>query len=605
MKRSLIIFSILMLIFVIFVFGACSGDKNGPTDHTHDFTKSTVLPSCLNSGYDLETCTICGESKRSNYVNSLGHTPSDWVVDTEGTCIVNEILVKECTVCYVELERKNGEKKPHQYGEEYTTKPTCKDQGYLSKTCTQCGYVDKYGYINPDENNHKESNWAIIKKSTCIETGMQEKHCTVCDKILEKQIISISSAHDYSIEYIPNENGEGGRTKYTCVVCNKTTEIDQTAGISPSMIYEQISNACVRIEAYDKNGKRFGLGSGFFIDSEGKLVTNYHVIRAAYQIKVFNYAGREYQVESILGYNKLEDVAVVKVKSDKATPHLELATTDGIRAGDSIYTLGSPLGVDNVFTDGIVANVSVNVNGRDMVAFTAPIASGNSGGPLVNSKGEVIGINTSTATNAQTLNFAVRSEKISELDTSSPKNMSEIYEANLGENAFEILAKYISVNATGKENNGNTYYIYKLIREEGVGSYGIEAYFYYDTVSGQIKLALNIISSRSIAFQTSVIIEKVSARYRVELYDHGISQTTIVAEADGSIVATKENRDQVMIFKDVKYVDSEAYPNQVNGMKNIAYQGYMMLADGLNSLLKNSNTGLTLAHFNIQPPSIN
>jgi hypothetical protein len=99
-------------------------------------------------------------------------------------------------------------------------------------------------------------------------------------------------------------------------------------------------------------------------------------------------------------------------------------------------------------------------------------------------------------------------------------------------------------------------------------------------------------------------MKKVDTRYLVELYDHGISQTTIIAEVDGSIAATKENRDKVMIFKDVKYVDSEAYPNQVNGMKNIAYQGYMMLADELNKLLASSNTGLTLAHFNIEVPVI-
>ena len=603
MKRSLIIFSAIMLFAVAFMLCSCSGEEGGPTDHTHVYNKSVVLPTCLDSGYDLETCTICDESKRSNYVDAIGHDLAEWTVNTEGTCVEEEILARVCNNCHLEIEKKKGEKKEHSYGEEFTTKPTCKDQGYLSKTCTQCGYVDKYNYINPDFNSHKEGNWVTIQKATCISTGTQAKYCTVCSKEMERQAISISSVHDYSIEYIPNENGEGGRTKYTCVVCNKSTELDQTAGISPSMIYEQISNACVRIEAFDRSGNRFGLGSGFFINGSGKLVTNYHVIRSAYSIKVYNYAGREYEVESILGYSKLEDVAVIQVKST-SNPFLELATTDNIRTGDSIYTLGSPLGVDNVFTDGIVANTSVNVSGKDMVAFTAPIASGNSGGPLVNSDGKVIGVNTSTANNAQTLNFAVRAERIAELDITEPKNMSEIYEANLGENAFEVLAKYISVNSTGTEDNGNTYYIYKKIREEGVGSYGIEAYFYYSTTSGEIKLALNIISSRSIAFQTRVLINKVDTKYVVELYDHGISQTTIVAEADGSVSATKENRDQVMVFKDVKYVDSEAYPNQVNGMKNIAYQGYMMLADELNVLLSVSNTGLTLAHFNIAEPQI-
>lgn len=603
MKRNLIIFSILLLLALTFTFSACNSGVDEASDHTHNYVKSVVEPSCTDSGYDLETCTICGEAKRSNYVNPEGHDLSDWVVISEGTCETEEVLSKKCNRCHLDIEKKKGAKKDHVYGEEFTTKPTCKDQGYLSKTCTLCGYIDKYNYINPDFNNHKEGNWITIQKATCISTGTQAKYCTVCSKELEKQAISISSIHDYSIEFIPNEDGNGGRTKYTCVVCNKTTEIDQSAGISPSMIYEQIASACVRIEAFDKSGKATGIGSGFFIDQNGRLVTNYHVIRSAYSIKVYNYAGREYEIESILGYNKNEDVAVIKVKSTD-NPFLEIAATDSIKTGDSVYTLGSPLGVDNVFTAGIVSNTSVGVGGKDMIAFTAPIASGNSGGPLVNADGRVIGINTSVAKNAQSLNFAVRTERISELDTTNPQNMSDIYEKTLGENAFEILTNYIMVNNSGTTDNGATYYIYKKIRDEGVGSYGIEAYIYYSTTSGEVTLALNIISSRSIAFQTRVKIDKVSSKYAVELYDHGMSQTTIVAEADGSIVATKQNRDEVIIFKDVKYVDTEAYPNQVNGMKNIAYQGYMMLADELNTLLNNSNTGLSLAHFNIKPPVI-
>ena len=603
MKRGLTIFFILMLFTVTLLFGACNGGEDEAADHTHVYDKSVVEPTCTDSGYDLESCTICDKKVRSNYVDAKGHDLADWTVISEGTCETEEILARKCNNCHLDIEKKKGEKKDHVYGEEFTTKPTCKDQGYLSKTCTQCGYVDKYSFINPDFNNHKEGTWVTIQKATCISTGTQAKYCTVCSKELEKQAISISSIHDYSIEFVPNENGEGGRTKYTCVVCNKSTEIDQTAGISPSMIYEQIASACVRIEVFDKSGKGYGLGSGFFIDSNGKLVTNYHVIRTAYSIKVYNYAGREYEVESILGYNSKEDVAVIKVKST-SNPFLEIASTDSIRTGDSVYTLGSPLGVDNVFTAGIVSNASVGVSGKDMIAFTAPIASGNSGGPLVNADGRVVGINTSTATNAQALNFAVKTERITELDITTPLNMSDIYEANLAENAYEILTSYITTNKTGTTDNGNTYYIYKKIREEGVNSYGIEAYIYYDSVGKEVRLALNIISSRSIAFQTRVILTGVDTKYKVELYDYGISQTTIVAEADGSIVATKQNREEVMSFKEVKYVDTEAYPTQTTGMKNIAYQGYMMLTDELNTLLNNSNTGLSLAHFNIEPPVI-
>ncbi|MBQ7907630.1 MAG: serine protease [Clostridia bacterium] len=591
-KLKFILLALLIVIASSFVLASCS-EEDGAADHAHVYEYIDVSATCTSSGYKLGVCTLCQKETRSEFTSALGHTLGDWEVGETGSCTVKPTQVKKCTTCHTVIETIEEALKEHTFVETECS-PTCREQGYVMNTCTLCGHVEKNDFI-PTTDEHKEGEWVVTKKASCLETGVQKKYCTVCQKELESATISIS-VHDFSTEYFENAQGTGGYTKYTCSLCGHTKTLDHSSTVSPAVIYELISAAMLRIEIYDKDNNRLGIGSGFFISSDGKVVTNYHVIKGASSVKVLNYAGREYAVESVLGYNAVEDVAVIKVTADKA-PYLELASTQDIKTGDPVYTLGSPLGVDNIFTTGIVSNPALLVNGTWSIAITAPISAGNSGGPLVNSEGKVIGINTKTATDGQNLNFAVMSERITELDTTNPLTVAQIYDKELEANAYKILTDYIRTHKDGTTNNGTASYLYKRIREATDTGYGLDSYITYDSATGTTTLTLYLLnSSEANRFEIQFIINDVSDSYELKLFDYNMGQFTLEATVDPSVQAVGTNRDEVMDTNILKYIDNAEY------IKSLAYQSYMMLVDELNSVLDNSGTGLDLDNFNLLDP---
>jgi serine protease Do len=151
------------------------------------------------------------------------------------------------------------------------------------------------------------------------------------------------------------------------------------------------------------------LGSGFVIDKEGFIVTNNHVVEGADKIKVKLYGGDEYDAE-IVGRDPNTDLALIKIKPDKPLPELRLGNSDDLKIGQWVAAIGSPFGLENTLTVGIVsAKGRVIGSGPydDFIQTDASINPGNSGGPLVNMKGEVIGINTAIIAGGQGIGFAV------------------------------------------------------------------------------------------------------------------------------------------------------------------------------------------------------
>jgi S1-C subfamily serine protease len=138
-----------------------------------------------------------------------------------------------------------------------------------------------------------------------------------------------------------------------------------------------------------------GQGSGVIVDAEGYIVTNYHVVRSARDVRVRLSTGREVAAE-VIGTDALTDLAVLKVSADG----LVAATwgdSDALEVGSFVWALGSPFGLDHSVTFGIVSNKArpgINKAFQSFLQTDAAVNPGNSGGPLVNVKGEVIGINT-------------------------------------------------------------------------------------------------------------------------------------------------------------------------------------------------------------------
>ena len=142
------------------------------------------------------------------------------------------------------------------------------------------------------------------------------------------------------------------------------------------------------------------LGSGFVVDKAGHIVTNYHVVEGAQQIEV-SFSNQDTYKAKLVGTDPSTDLALLQVDvSSRALTPLALADSDGVRVGDPVVAIGNPFGLDRTATAGIVSALQRNVtapNGSNIdhvIQTDAPINQGNSGGPLLNSKGEVVGVNS-------------------------------------------------------------------------------------------------------------------------------------------------------------------------------------------------------------------
>lgn len=155
-----------------------------------------------------------------------------------------------------------------------------------------------------------------------------------------------------------------------------------------------------------------GTGSGFIISSDGKLITNAHVISGANSVKVTLKDGRTFDGK-VVGVDSVTDVAVVKINAS-SLPTVQLGTAEKLIPGEWAIAIGNPLGLDNTVTVGIISalgrsssQVGVPEKRVSFIQTDAAINPGNSGGPLLNARGEVIGINTAIRAGAQGLGFAI------------------------------------------------------------------------------------------------------------------------------------------------------------------------------------------------------
>jgi S1-C subfamily serine protease len=171
-------------------------------------------------------------------------------------------------------------------------------------------------------------------------------------------------------------------------------------------IFKMCAPAVFYLERFDSEGVLLGIGSGFFITRDGLALTNYHVIDGASSAVITTADGRKYDVKGICGYDTLHDIAVLQIDGG-GFPYLRLGDSSKIQTGDDVYAIGSPFGLLNTISNGVISHTAREVNGTDFIQYTAPISMGSGGGPVLNTKGEVVGLSCLTVLNAQTLNFAV------------------------------------------------------------------------------------------------------------------------------------------------------------------------------------------------------
>jgi Trypsin-like peptidase domain len=175
--------------------------------------------------------------------------------------------------------------------------------------------------------------------------------------------------------------------------------------LTPREIAAAAQRATVQIRALDARGEVDGLGSGFFVSADGVIVTNFHVIEDAHALQVETFEGEVYDNVYYVTSDPRRDVAVLKVPVEGVVS-LRLGGDTAAVVGAEVYAMGHPLGQTGTFSDGLVS-ANRTVEGVSMIQISAPISSGSSGGPVMDERGEVIGVATMVLTGGQNLNYAV------------------------------------------------------------------------------------------------------------------------------------------------------------------------------------------------------
>jgi S1-C subfamily serine protease len=185
-------------------------------------------------------------------------------------------------------------------------------------------------------------------------------------------------------------------------------EADSGEALSVQEIYQQAGPGVLQVTStsVDSSDPYFGpqprvsLGSGFVIDKDGYIVTNYHVIESARQIEV-NFSGDDRVQATIVGVDPSTDLALLKINAQaRALTPLPLGDSDAVRVGDAVVAIGNPFGLERTVTAGIVSALQREITAPNgyvidkVIQTDAPINQGNSGGPLLNTRGQVIGVNS-------------------------------------------------------------------------------------------------------------------------------------------------------------------------------------------------------------------
>ncbi len=187
-------------------------------------------------------------------------------------------------------------------------------------------------------------------------------------------------------------------------------------------LVRRIKPSVVSIITYDGRGQKLSRGSGFFIAAD-RAVTNRHVIEGAYKAEVHLSNGNTFQVKGVLAVDGEGDVALLQVDAPpNAAAPLQLVRTSP-QEGEAIVVIGNPLGLEGSVSNGIVSAVRDIPNFGRIIQITAPISPGSSGSPVVNMQGQVIGVATLQLAEGQSLNFAVPSERIAQLQAGTLKTL--------------------------------------------------------------------------------------------------------------------------------------------------------------------------------------
>ena len=226
----------------------------------------------------------------------------------------------------------------------------------------------------------------------------------------------------------------------------------------PSLV-KRVKPAVVAITTYDANGEAVMTGSGFFL-RPGQVVTNLHVVRGSVraEIKTLDGKGKMFPVNGTLAVDEEGDLALLSVEMP-----LERARTSELASelpdeGEPIFVIGNPLKLEGSVSDGIVSAVREVPNSYRIIQITAPISHGNSGSPVFNLRGQVLGVVTVKVTNGQNINLAIAAARVAELKAGTLKPLSEVTLKGKGDVAESLYRSGIESLWLGNYDNAVGYF---------------------------------------------------------------------------------------------------------------------------------------------------
>src|SRR5687767_9176780 len=205
------------------------------------------------------------------------------------------------------------------------------------------------------------------------------------------------------------------------------TSIAARADENLPTLVKRVKPAVVAIATYDASGEALMTGSGFFL-RPGQVVTNLHVVRGAAraEIKTLDGKGKVYPVTGAVAVDEEGDLALLTVDMPLERARTSELATDLPDEGETIFVIGNPLKLEGSVSDGIVSAVREVPNSYRIIQITAPISHGNSGSPVFNLRGQVLGVVTVKVTNGQNINLAIAAARVGELRAGALRPLADL-----------------------------------------------------------------------------------------------------------------------------------------------------------------------------------
>jgi S1-C subfamily serine protease len=186
-------------------------------------------------------------------------------------------------------------------------------------------------------------------------------------------------------------------------------------------LVRKVRSSVVTVVAFNGDGKQISQGTGFFVSNNGALITNYHVLAGAKRASIKTRSGSVYDIIETLTEDADNDLIAVRANIPTSAIHPLQISSAPVAPGQRIVVVGSPLGLAETISEGIISAIRQVPDIGRIIQITAPVSPGSSGSPVVNIQGQIIGVASFNLKGGQNINFAIPSERVTALIARSPK----------------------------------------------------------------------------------------------------------------------------------------------------------------------------------------